>query len=519
MKKWNWLIVVMILLVGCDSKSLSDANSNEREVVEFDTKLNVAIAPQPDTLDQHMTTTSIVSVLGRNIYEQLVTFNSTFEVIPMLAESVEESEDGKTYTFHLRQGVKFHNGKEMKAEDVVASLEKWHAISTKAQAVLQDATFTQSDEYTVEMTMKKPVYGVLSLLADLSQSATIMPKEIAEAADATGAKDYIGTGPFKFEEWKQDQYVHVSKFEDYSSLDRAADGVSGKKEALVDDIYFHFVNDSSTRLLGLQSGEFDIVNMLPYDDYDMINNDPNLDVAVEILGPIGLVFNKKEGVFSDIKIRQAINAALDVESLMISGFTNEDFYRLDHGHMIVEQEAWYNEEGKDRYNINDPEKAKQLLEEAGYNGEEIKLLASRDYEYFYSPSVVIQEQLKNIGVNVKLEVTDWATVMSKRAKPGEYDGFVTAFHKVPTPQQLLYLGPDYPGWTDDPQIADFIEEINAAKDEIEAKAAFAKVQDRIYDYLPFAKFGDYYTLGGLSAKVDGMQMQDGFILWNTTKAK
>ena len=508
--------------MGCnsaDTDTNAKAESAKSDETDLDTKLNVAITPQPNTLDQHMTTTSIVSVIGRNIFEQLVTFNSSFEVIPMLAESFEESEDGKTYTFHLRQGVNFHNGKEMKAEDVVASLEKWLAKSTKAQGVLPDATFTQLDEYTVEMSLNKPVYGVLSLLADLSQSAIIMPKEIAETADATGAKEYIGTGPFKFEEWKQDQYVHVSKFEDYSPVDRVADGVSGKKEAMVNDIYFHFVTDTSTRLLGLQSGEFDIVNILPYDNYDMINNDPNLDVVVEILGPIGLVFNKKEGIFSDIKMRQALNTALDMESIMISGFSNEEFYRLDHGQMIIEQEAWYSEEGKDRYNIKDPEKAKQLFEEAGYNGEEIKLLASKDYEYFYSPSIVIQEQLKNIGVNVKLEVSDWATVMDKRTKPGEYDGFVTAFHKVPTPQQLLYLGADYPGWTDDPEITELINEINAARDQEEAKASFAKLQDRMYDYLPIAKFGDYYTLGGLSTKVDGMQMQDGFILWNTTKAK
>ena len=110
--------------MGCNSNgadSDTKAESDKSDVTDLDTKLNVAITPQPSTLDQHMTTTTIVSIIGRHIYEQLVTLNASYEVIPMLAESIDESEDGKVYTFHLREGVQFHNGKELKAEDVTAS--------------------------------------------------------------------------------------------------------------------------------------------------------------------------------------------------------------------------------------------------------------------------------------------------------------------------------------------------------------------------------------------------------------
>ena len=526
MRKWNWLLIVFctILLIGCSSDNTGSPDSGENEgsdkpgEVKLATELNVAINTQPTTLDHHMTTATIVSDLARHIYEQLVTLNSSYEVVPMLAESIDESEEGKKFTFTLRKGVTFHNGKEMKAEDVIASLEKWQATSSKAIALIPDATFTEVDEYTVEMSLKEPIYGILTLLADVGQSAVIMPKEIAEAAGPTGATEYIGTGPFKFTEWKHDHYIHFSKFEEYSSLDQAADGLSGEKEALVDDIYFHIITDGSTRLTGLQTGEYDLAMAIPYDNYDMVNNDPNLETAIDIMGPVGLVLNKKDRIFSDIKMRQALNAALDMESIMVAAYTDDKFFRLDHGYMQVEQVEWYNEAGKDRYNINDPEKAKQLFAEAGYDGEEIKIITTKDYEYMYNSAVVIQEQLKKIGVNVKLEVTDWATILDMRTKPGEYDGFVTAFPKVMTPQQILHVNPEWPGWTDDAEITKFLGEISDAKSAEDAKASFESLQDRMYDYLTIIKYGDYYNLYGNSAKLDGLTLQDGLILWNTTKA-
>ena len=420
--------------MGCNSNGTDSDAKAESDVTDLDTKLNVAITPQPNTLDPHMTTSTNVSIIGRHVYDQLVTLNTAYEVIPTLAESIDESDEGKTFTFHLRKGVKFHNGKELKAEDVIASLEKWQTVSPKAQSLIPDATFTELDEYTVEMSLNQAVYGVLALLADASHSAVIMPKEIAEAAGASGTTEMIGTGPFQFVEWKQDQYVHISKFEDYIPIDQVADGFSGKKEALVDDIFFHFVMDSSTRLVGLQTGEYDVITGLPFDNYEMIENNPDLETAIDILGPLILVLNKKEGIFTDIKMRQAFNAALDMESIMLASFSNEIFYRLDQGHMIIEQEQWHNEAGKDRYNINDLEKAKLLFEEAGYNGEEIKIITTKDYEYMYYPAVVIQEQLKKIGVNVKIEVMDWATLLTMRADSSEYDGFITGSPRL----QLLH---------------------------------------------------------------------------------
>src|SRR5699024_8843955 len=152
------------------------------------------------------------------IFEGLMALTSEYESVPMLAESVDQSEDGLTYTFNLRQGVLFHNEKEMKADDVVASMERWLEKNPSLDLLFGGSTWEEQDEYTVVLTLERAVTGVLDALAPTLQAPAIMPKEVIEDADETGVKEFIGTGPFKFVEWSQDQYIHLTKFDDYQSL-------------------------------------------------------------------------------------------------------------------------------------------------------------------------------------------------------------------------------------------------------------------------------------------------------------
>src|SRR5699024_3449061 len=123
--------------------------------------------------------------------------------------------------------------------------------------IFNGATWTAEDDYTVILELEKASSLTLDTMASAKQAAAIMPKEVVDAATADGVQEYIGTSPFKFVEWKQDQYIHYTKFEDYAALDSEADGLSGKKEALVDDIYIYMVPDTSTRIAGLQTDEYD----------------------------------------------------------------------------------------------------------------------------------------------------------------------------------------------------------------------------------------------------------------------
>src|SRR5699024_2303906 len=124
-----------------------------------------------------------------------------------------------------------------------ASMNRWLDNSPRARLLLDHAHFEAKDTYVVELTLEKRVSDVLDIMAGQGQFAAIMPKEQIETATPEGVAEIIGTGPFKFEEWKQDQYVHIVKYDDYQSREEEPSGYAGRREALVDDIYYHFVSD------------------------------------------------------------------------------------------------------------------------------------------------------------------------------------------------------------------------------------------------------------------------------------
>src|SRR5437763_12564237 len=171
--------------------------------------LRVGNLGEPPALDAHWTTASITETLTNHIYEGLYSLDSSNRPIPMLAESHTVSKDGLVYTFKLRQGVKFHNGKEMTSEDVVASLARWGKQSIYGKALFaQVAEWKALDKYTAEMKLKEKSAIVLISLAVPNNFGAIYPKEIAEKfAPEVKATEYVGTGPFKLAEWKPDQHI------------------------------------------------------------------------------------------------------------------------------------------------------------------------------------------------------------------------------------------------------------------------------------------------------------------------
>ncbi|HLR75464.1 MAG TPA: ABC transporter substrate-binding protein [Virgibacillus sp.] len=513
------LLALLLVAVGCNSESSStDANNgDDQEEVASGGTLNVAMDAPPPTLDQPTSTAVAARDTSRLLFETLVTTDSKHQAVPMLAESI-DTDDNQIFTFHLREGVKFHNGEEMTADDVVASMERWLEKSTITGNIFNDATWTAEDEYTVVLELIEPSSLTLDTLASAKQAAAIMPKEIVESAPADGVEEYIGTGPFKFVEWKQDQYIHFTKYEDYQAVEEEADGLAGKKEALVDDIYFHLVPDTSTRVAGLQTGEYDFAFGIPYDNYEQFENDDNFETiltpsANEIMG-----YNNVEGIASDFEIREVVNMALDADEIMMAAFPNEEFYWLDSGYMDVHIENWASTAGSEYHNQNNPDRAKEMLEEIGYDGEEFKIMTTRDYDHHYNVGVVIHEQLQQIGMNAELVVYDWPTMLDKRENELDaWDVFITSSSTVSTPPQLLALSPTWAGGVNDDHVGDLMEQIEKAPSIEEAQELWDELQLYAWEeLLPVINFGGYHSLYAHSTNVSGITTTSGPIFWNVT---
>lgn len=506
--------ILVFTLSGCGSDSSSGGSSNGEGNSEGG-ELRVALEAEPQTLDPVFTPSSPTRDVDRQMYETLVTLNEDNEPTPMLADSWDESDDGKEYTFHLREGVKFHNGDEMTADDVVASMDQWLAKSSTASNVLgDDASFEEEDDYTVTLTLDEPTISTLYAMA--SNFPAIMPEDTTDESDEVD--EFIGTGPFEFEEQKEDQYIHLKKFDDYEPVDDSPSGYAGKKEAKVDDVYFDIVTDPTTRKSGLQTGEYDIAQSLDYDSFEELDSDPDIQTKLPVNFELALVYNTKDGVMEDRKMRQAVNSALDPDKIMKASFADDKFYNLYGGYMGEDIKDWESDSFEDGYNIADTEKAKELLDESDYDGEEVTLLTTKSDLYQYKSAVEEKDQLDNIGMKVNIEEYEEATYDDIREDPENWDLMTAGLGLRLTPTQLLTLDNDWPGWPEDSEMDDALDEIEHTTDQNEAADRWDDLQEYLAtDYVPASEIGEYSLVQAAREDVDGFNEFKGSpVLWNVS---
>src|SRR5256884_5920017 len=273
--------------------------------------LRVGNLGEPPALDAHWTTASIPETLTNHLYEGLYSLDASNRPIPMLAESHSVSRDGLTYTFKLRQAVKFHNGKEMTAEDVVPSLARWGKQSIYGKALFaQVADWRAVDRYTAEMRLKEKSAIVLISLAVPNNFGAIYPREIVEKfPPEVKVTEDVGAGPFKLVEWKPDQYIRMVRFDDYKPRNEKPNGYGGGKTPCLADIPRSPVPEVATRVAQVETGELEFADDLNLDAYDRLKRTPNVHTIIS--RPyywLVAVFNKKDGLMTNAKLRQACQA-------------------------------------------------------------------------------------------------------------------------------------------------------------------------------------------------------------------
>ena len=350
------------------------------------------------------------------------------------------SKDGLSYTFKLRRGIKFHNGKEMTSDDVVASLTRWSKQSIYGKDLFAYvAELRAVDKYTVELKLKEKVAIVLINLAVANNFAAIYPKEIAEKfPPQEKATEFIGTGPYKLVEWKPDQHIRMVRFDDYKPRSEKRNGYGGAKIAYIDQIDWMPVPDVATRVAQMETGELQLADDLIADSFDRLKNSANArPIIAKMYYWLVAVLNKKEGLMTNQKLRQAWQAALDIEPIMKTVAAGRpEFYRMDYNLIHQELAAWHVKVQGLPWNENNKAKAKKLLQEAGYKGEPIRFMTTQEYKWMYDFALVSKQQLEDAGFIIDFQVVDWATLVKRRNNPKEYDAFTTGIGPAVRPDQL-----------------------------------------------------------------------------------
>jgi peptide/nickel transport system substrate-binding protein len=369
------------------------------------------------------------------------------------------------------------------------------------------------DTYTVTMSFKQPRSGVLPIFLS-RREALIMPAELAQKFGKDKATELIGTGPYRFVDHQPDRMVRLQRFDQYVAREDAADGAAGKKTAYLDEIQFIPVPEESVRADGVGTGEYHYGDSLAPDSYARVNGVPN--VVADISKPYywaAAYFNKKEGVFSNLKLRQAVQAAVQVEPIAAAAFGVKEFYRIDPS-LAAPETPWFSDAGKDVWNKPDLEKAKALLKEGGYDGTPIRWLSTKEYYYNYNAAVVYKQQLEAVGFKIDVQVMDWATLIKRRSDPKEYDVFITGTGAYGHPILLNVFGDGWPGWWTLPEKNEVAAKVMSETDPKKQQELIVRMQQLVYEDVPLHKYGEYFALRARSSKLQGTINPPDPFMWN-----
>jgi peptide/nickel transport system substrate-binding protein len=477
--------------------------------------LRVGMIGEPPTLDAHATTAVITREIGINVFEGLYALDAKFQPVPLLAEGHEVLDGGKRYAIRVRSNVKFHNGKPLSAADVVASLQRWGATASTGKAVFKTVEAVEArGPSAVEIRLKEPSASLLTVLAQVDSAAVIYPKEIIDAAGQQPLKEFVGTGPFRFVEHRPDRHIKLARFDGYAARAEPPSGLAGRRTAYVDEILFMPVPDYATRQAGMLTGEYDYIQQVKPDQVERIKAAAGVEpVVVKPYGWVTIVFNVKQGLMTDVRFRQAAQAALDVEPMLLAGLGHKDFYRLDPG-LFFQELPWHSKVGAALYNQRDKDKARRLLKEAGYGGQPMRWIVTTEYEHHYKPAVVAKSQLEEVGFKIDLQVSDWATVVQRRNKPELWDAFSTAFVMVPEPATSAQVLCEWPGWWCSPEKEQLLQAMGRELDAKKRYAMWEKVQTIFYAEAPRLKIGDYFRLDARRKDVAGYEPGPYMHFWN-----
>jgi len=428
-------------------------------------------------IDPHVYGGSAWKVLIGVLYSPLVTFDTTGEIVPALAERWEQP-DAATIIFHLRPGVTFHDGSPLTVDDVVFSLNRIRDEVTGAtlRSYLVDVEITKVDDTTVAVKKATPDASLLSVLA-LPEAAIVSKGWIESGVNVKAAAN--GTGAFSLAEYEPAVRARLERNPTYFFPD----------EPLLDAVDFRMIKSDDARVSALRSGALDMIDFVPWKDIDVLGRMPNVTVDSASGAFMNLWFNATRAPFDDPKVRRAIAFAIDREAISRAAF-------FGHGAPIYgaptpPDSPYYNADLKGAVSF-DPDKAKALLAEAGHaDGLTLELIVYQGLGIYTTTAQVIQANLKEVGVDVSIRLVEWSDLVARK-NGADYDAMIYGVSmKLNDPDAYgYYFGAESTYWAKpigyrDDTLEALLAEGRALTDPAERKPVYAKVEERLLDTMPW----------------------------------
>ena len=380
------------------------------------------VVPHADlkNVDPIWTTAYITRNHGYLVYDTLFAMDENLKPQPQMVDSWKVSDDKLTWTFTLREGLNWHDGAPVTAEDCVASLKRWGARDGMGQKFIEAVAGMKAlDARTFEIKMKFPYGLVLESIGKISSNVPfMMPKRHAETDPFKQVSEVIGSGPFKFvkEEWVPGSKVVYVKNEAYKPRSEPPSAAAGGKVVKVDRVEWHYIPDAQTAMNALINGEIDYYEQPPVDFVPVLSKAAG--VKVEMLDPLGsqgmLRMNHLHPPFDNLKARQAVLKLINQQDYMRAAIGDPTYYKECFSYYACGTPL-ASDAGADGFKKKNVEEAKKLLQEAGYKGEKVVILHMTDIPVTNAATLVTAQALREAGMNVELQAMDWATVTSRRA--------------------------------------------------------------------------------------------------------
>ena len=514
------LVMALVALVA--GARPAEAQDTLRVVMHSDLKI----------VDPIWTTAYIVRNHGYMIYDTLFAMDAKGEIKPQMVDKYDVSADKLTYTMALRDGLLWHDGKPVTAEDCVASIKRWAAKDSMGQKMI---SFVQDLQVvgpkTFKIVLKEPTGLVLSALGKPSSNVPfMMPKRVAEIDPNTQISDFTGSGPFVFrkEEWKPgDKAVYV-KFPQYKPRGEAPSGLAGGKVAKVDRVEWRAIPDHQTAINALLAGEIDFVEAPPHDLYPVLKADSN--VRLVTLNPLGnqytFRYNTLHKPFDNPKVRQAVMWAFNQEDFLKAVIGDRQYYKVCQSLFPcgtpLESRKGFDASFLVESNVA---KARALLQEAGYDGTPIVLMHSTDLAVLNNLAPVAKSLLERAGFKVDMQSMDWQTLVSRRAKKdpptaGGWHAFLTSWVSAdilnPVMAGFLNSACDRAmfGWPCDQEMETLRDQFARETDPAKQKTIAEAVQVRLVQYPTHIPLGQWYGAVAVRKNVIGMIEAPVTAFWN-----
>jgi len=492
------------------------------------------VAPHADlkVLDPHTNTATITLMHGAMIYDTLFSWNVKLHPKPQMVEGYQISPDRLTYTFTLRSGLRFHDGQPVTTADVIPSIKRWMVRNTFGQTLASFVdTIDAKDDKTFVMRLKEPFAFVEMALG--APDSVIMRAKDAATDPFKAVTETIGSGPFRFvrSEWNPGARVVYEKNPDYVPRSDPADGLSGGKIVKLDRVEWVVLPDPFTKSTALQRGEIDMIDQLPHDQIPILEHTSG--VVLDWVPPFdsyGIIRpNHLYPPFNNPKARQALAFAVNQQEYTSAAFGDSKWWRQCWSFFVCDTTNG-TEAGSEVYHKQDLARAKELLAEAGYKGEKIVLITTGEIPSISALGDVTADNLRKMGVNVEVAVSDWGTMVARRAKkdPPSQGGW-NIFHTtvggtlMSSPLTNFTInsacdGDRWFGWPCDPKTEELRTAYIRAAEEAPSRAALEGLHQHLCETLPDVPVGQYVQPWAWRSNVTGVLRANLIVFWNIDKS-